>query len=252
MLEYGTYCYLQNQKTGCTFVEQFLRRSSNEPLVAFEKHAAVRQRDPAKFYFINVREPLELYRSLYAYGLDGKGIVWERLTKIGLQSLYAKGPEGFSQWLRFVLDEKHAQALGNGYSTASAQLMGLMTWRFFRLAVSGFESAAPSFKTRKDVNVYVRDNFFMNAVLKQETLREELTQLVHGPLASRVTSVDDAIAWIQAAPRINASASLTEDDEVPIDEEALQLVFSKERRLYRHFYPQARGFADWRGAKEDE
>ncbi|MBC7605271.1 MAG: hypothetical protein H7255_21740 [Ramlibacter sp.] len=252
MLEYSTYCYLQNQKTGCTFVEQFLRRMSSEPLVAFDKHAAVKQRDPSKFYFINVRDPLELYRSLYAYGLDGKGTVWERLTKIGLQSLYAKGPEGFSHWLRFVLDDDHAQALGNGYSPASAQLMGLMTWRFYRLAVAGFEAAAPSFKTRKDVNVYTRDNFFMNAVLKQENLREELVKLVRGPLASRVTSVADAVAWIEAAPRINASASLTENDEVPIDDEALQLVFSKERRLYRHFYPQAEGFAQWRATKEEE
>ncbi|MRD47233.1 hypothetical protein [Caenimonas koreensis] len=251
MLEFRTYCYLQNQKTGCTFVEQFLRKFSAEPLVKFDKHAAVAQRDPAKFYFINVREPLELYRSLYAYGLDGKGTVWERMTKLGLQHMYAKGPEGFSHWLRFVLDPKHALALGNGYTTASAQLMGLMTWRFYRLAVAGFEAAAPSFKTRKDVNDFTRSHYFMNNVLKQETLREDLVKLVQGPLANRVTDVDDAVAWIEATPRINASASLTEADNVPIDQEALQLIFSKERRLYRIFYPDAEGFAQWRATKED-
>ena len=39
MLEYPTFCYLQNQKTGCTFVEQFLRVHSKEPLLSFDKHA---------------------------------------------------------------------------------------------------------------------------------------------------------------------------------------------------------------------
>ncbi len=75
MMAYPSFIYLQNQKTGCTFVETFLRKFCSEPLLAHAKHAAL-HRSPGKFCFTNVREPLALYRSLFTYGLDGKGSVF--------------------------------------------------------------------------------------------------------------------------------------------------------------------------------
>lgn len=250
MLEYTTFCYLQNQKTGCTFVETFLRQFSSEPLAGFKKHAIVTQYDRSKFYFVNVREPSSLYRSLFAYGLDGKGTLYGRLKAQGLERLYAGGPAGFPDWLRFVLDPKNAAALSAGYTPALAKLTGFMSWRFLRLACLGFQQAAPGFTTRKELNDYVRTHVIVHAVLKQESLRKDLADLVKGPLATRIKDVPAALAWLEEAPKINTSESLTERDEVALDDEVRTLLLSRERALYRQFYPQAPGFAEWKARKD--
>ena len=250
MIEFKTFCYLQNQKTGCTFVESFLREHSSEPVVAYEKHVPVSKRKPGMFYFINVREPIALYRSLYAYGLDGRGTVFVRLKALGHESLYAKGKEGFPDWLSVILNPKNAKALSGMYTPEVAQVCGFMTWRFLRLAAFGFEKAAPGFGTRKELNDFVREKFFMNAVLKQESLREDLAQLVRGPLASRVKDANQALAWIGETPPINASASMSGSDDVPVDEALMRRVFAKERRLYNNFYPEAPGFAEWKSSRK--
>ncbi len=251
MLEYSSFCYMQNQKTGCTFVESFLREFSSEPLLAYNKHAVAERRDPAKFYFINVREPLELYRSLYAYGLDGKGTVFLRLRRMGHEALYANGKAGFSQWLRFVLAPANAPLLSDAYLPAFAAHTGLMTWRFYRLAALGFENAAPTLSSRQAVNQYVKEHFFMNAVLKQESLREDLSHVVQNQLSRQVKSVPEALAWIGETPRINVSESITQAQEVPVEADVKAMLFSKERALYRNFYADAEGFAQWRASKAD-
>ena len=243
MLDFQTYCYLQNQKTGCTFVEEFLRNFSREPLLAYDKHAIVASREASKFYFINVREPLALYRSLFAYGVDGKGTVYLRLKALGHERLYARGPAGFSEWLRFVLDGRNALLLSNEYTPGVARLAGLMTWRFFRLSVAGYEAAAPGFTHRAEMNRFVKAGYFMNAVLKQESLRQGLATLAQRELASRLKNVDQALAWIEAAPPINVSESITQADEVAVDEDAMRLLFHKESQLYHNFYPNAPGYA---------
>ena len=93
MIEFDTYCYLQNHKTGCTFVETFLRRFSAEPVRQYHKHAALAARLKGKFTFVNVRNPVDVYLSLYHYGLDGKGELFERLKAAGQAGLYRQGIE---------------------------------------------------------------------------------------------------------------------------------------------------------------
>jgi hypothetical protein len=152
--------------------------------------------------------------------------------------------------MRFVLDPKNAQALDARYTPAVAELIGLMSWRFFRLAVLGFEAAAPTLKDRKSMTEFARSRFFMNQVLKQETLRDGLTELARGPLAKRLTDVDEAVAWIAASPKVNVSESIKKADEVPVDADVMERMFANERRLYRFYYPEAPGFAGWRSSRE--
>lgn len=246
MLEYDTFCYLENQKTGSTFVITFLNEFSAEPLRSHKKHAAVAQRVPDKFYFINVREPLASYRSLFAFGLEGNGTVFARFDQLGYGHLYKNGAQGFPEWLRFVLDRRNAQILAGGYTLQQASAMGLMTWRFMRLAVFGFEQFARSDPTLPAMRQHVQQNFFMNAVLRQESLRPSLAVLVRGPLASRLTDPKAAINWLKAAPKINASAARVSDEEAPLDEATLSALFRKERYMYANFYQDAPGYAEWK------
>ncbi len=69
MLRYETFCDLQNHKTAPTFVETFLSQFSKEPLVRYIKHRAPNKRQKNVFYFVNVRDPFDLYLWLFNYGL---------------------------------------------------------------------------------------------------------------------------------------------------------------------------------------
>ena len=148
MIEYRSFIYLQNQKTGSSFVEEFLTRFCNEPRLHYDKHAAL-ARDAGKFCFVNVREPIDQYKSLFAYGLEGRGQIFDRLSAIGEDGLYARGMDGFDGWMRFVLQAENGPLLDRRYTTDVARIMGFMTWRFLRLASPGLEEAAPAWRVAR-------------------------------------------------------------------------------------------------------
>lgn len=237
MLDYGTFCYLQNQKTGCTFVETFLRRWCAEPLLSYHKHAPAGARVAGKFYFTNVREPLALYRSLYAYGLDGKGTVFLRLQRLGHGQLYQPQGGGFAAWLDFVLQPVNAPLLSDAYTPALARGLGFMSWRFLRLACAGFEQAAPTFATQDDLSRYVRQHYLLGAVLKQESLLDDLCALVQGRLAASFADPAAAVAWLAQAPRVNTSSSAVDATADSLDGALRQKLMHRENSLYRNFYP---------------
>lgn len=236
MMQYQTFCYLQNHKTGCTFVEDFLRRFCCEDLLDHHKHAAL-EAPTSKFCFTNVRDPLALYRSLFTYGLDGKGAVFMRLQRMGHGQLYATGPGGFAAWLDFIIRPRHATLLAQAYTPEVARWVGFMTWRFLRLACAGFEQAAPGFQSADDLAAYIKQHYALGAVLHQERLRRGLKALVQGPLAHAFADPGAALAWLQDAPRVNASRTKLQPE--PLDAALLARLARREQLLYRQFYPQA-------------
>lgn len=236
MLNYGTFCYLHNQKTGGTFVENFLRQFCTLPLLDYNKHAGVAERLPGIFYFSNVREPLALYRSLYAYGLEGKGTVFVRMREIGLSAFYAEGPAGFETWLSFVLKPKNAPVLANGYSPQVARWIGFMSWRFMRLACHGFEQAAAGMTSTEDARAYIDKNYLLGRVLRQENLRAELAQLAQGPLRSSLRDLPTALRWLAEAAPVNVSTAASAVQAMPLSETLYTRVVRREQILYKNFY----------------
>lgn len=238
MMQYPSFVYLQNHKTGCSFVEAYLRRFCAEPLLDYKKHAALREL-PKVFCFANVREPLDLYRSLYAYGLDGRGRVFQSLKLAGMQNLYAEGAAGFADWLAFVLEPWNAPFLDPAYTPDMARFMGLATWRFLRLACPGFQALAPTLSGLDALQSRVAPLYALGAVLKQEQLREGLATLTRTRLAHCIPDQEGAIEWLAQADRVNTSMAVVDGGEVPLSLRAL--VFAKDALIYRNFYPSIEG-----------
>lgn len=234
MLNYPSFVYLQNHKTGCTFVETCLREFCAEPLLGYNKHAVLEQA-PGKFCFINVREPLPLYRSLFAYGLDGKGTVFHRLKRLGHGSLYEQGAQGFEGWLDFVIRPVNAPLLADAYTPAVAKLLGFMSWRFVRLACPGFEDAAKEFADVAAMKIYIDQHNVVNAVIRQECLNDDLKKLIQGKLAAYFPDQQAVLAWLDGAARVNASESSVNPSSLRPD--LLARVLRKESILYQTFYP---------------
>jgi hypothetical protein len=89
MHDFGEIVYLDLQKTGSTFVSEFLKFACVCPEQKFQKHGWITEdlRSSAT-YFITVRHPHGLYSSLYRYGLDRKGAIYNRLQRAGRLSTY--------------------------------------------------------------------------------------------------------------------------------------------------------------------
>lgn len=236
MLDYRSFCYLQNHKTGCTFVEKFLRKFSNQPIIKYRKHAALSRKNyrADKFYFVNVRNPVDSYWSLFNYGLDRRGGIYLRLTLSGYRYLYKKGAAGFDEWVSFVTEPKNSRLFGRRYTEQVASQFGLMSWRFLRLASCEFEDTAPLMTV--DDRCKAAQNLFVNKVLRTETLREDLSETVSNELAPYIIDLSAAIAWIQSTKDINTS---TERSEEFITTSARTKIRSREEYLYSKFYPES-------------
>ena len=236
MIEFETLCYLQNQKTGCTFVETMLRNFCVEGIVRYEKHRPLPRRKQAKFYFINVREPLDAYGSLFRFGLDKKGELYMRLKAAGHAALYAQGTQGFAAWLEFVLDAKHAALVFPGAGPALSGALGLQSWRFLRLATLGLEQAAATMDKPQAVRDYAREHMAVDRVVRYESMKEDLSELVQGPLAHAFGSPAGVVRWVEKSPRINASGTQASSDLREIPQDLRDRLVQREWYLYGTHY----------------
>ena len=220
MIELETAVFLQNHKTGSTFVEHFLKANSDETLKSYPAHKAPGVLRKGKFHFTTVREPLDLYLSLFNYGLDRGGHLRRNFAVRGLSHFYADGFEGFEAWLRFLFSDDFAP-LFRDYKPHAAE-MGFCTWRFFRLAKLNFN----------------RKKIMIDQVLRFEALNTELKMLTHGPLSQTVRNVDEACAWIDGRTQINRSNRRDQDQDVVLSHDTVALLRAKEAYLYETYYPQ--------------
>ncbi len=116
MHDFQHLVYLDLQKTGSTFVSRFLNETCRLNCIRESKHARVTgEYRPDAYYFITIRNPLKQYESLYRYGLDGKGGLYQRIVKNGRGDIYKDGARGFQVWLEFMLDPANAKYFGEDY-----------------------------------------------------------------------------------------------------------------------------------------
>lgn len=236
MIEFDTLCYLQNQKTGCTMVETFLRQQCTDDIVRYEKHMAVQQRKPGRFYFIGVREPLDTYLSLFNYGLDSKGELYGRLGAAGFGALYAQGIDGFGAWLDFVADPGHAALVYPRGCRPVAPLLGLVSSRFLRLAALDFEQQCGAMASRGSIIDFFESHRLVDTVIRFENLPQDLAALVAGPLRHAFVNQRAALDWIAASPRINTSTRRDRPGKPPLSQRQRELLIEREWYLYQTHY----------------
>lgn len=236
MIEFDSLCYLQNHKTGCTFVEAFLRRFCTEEIRRYQKHSPIKKARSGVFYFMNVREPLDAYSSLFRYGLDGKGEVFFRLKAAGQGQLYAQGLDGFATWLNYVLDIRNLRIVMPETPPELSAMLGLKSWRFLRLAAPGLSLAAPSLTSVDQIREFAEQNTVVNRVIRYERMTDELREIVHGPLAHAFADRDALTKWIDNAPRINASETPGSALRLAIPSDLMARLHDREWFLYEAFY----------------
>jgi hypothetical protein len=235
MIEFESFCFLQNHKTGCTLVETFLRAHCSEDIVRYEKHWAPPARRSGKFHFVGVREPLDTYLSLFNYGLDGRGEIFLRLNAAGTGALYEAGIDGFAEWLRHILDPAASAALYPPGCAWMASECGLLAARFLRLAIPGSQRGPGG-----DWASRLAGPDAVDAVLLHEALIPQLRDLVCGPLRHAFVNLDAALAWLASPPRVNASQRRDRSGMPRVPAELRARLAERERLLYDAYYPDQR------------
>lgn len=210
MREYETFVFLDVQKTGTTFIHAFLKKFSCEKLVCFRKHKGMPMgADRSKYHFISVRNPFDLYMSLYSYGCDSYGKLALKLNNKGRGELYDRTWGGFETWLDFVLDPENGSLLGDNYggpaSNGLSELIGFQSFRVLTMALPGGTRLLKGCDSTVDLQALYEEKKLPKHAIKTESLREDLKDLVLHQLSDRFRNLGKAILFIDTEEAINAS-----------------------------------------------
>ena len=231
MHDFGKLVYLDLQKTGSTFVSRFLNATCNLRLVKESKHGRIRDRGhPSIFYFITVRHPVSQYSSLFRYGLDGRGALYERLAHRGMGFLYRKDVESYNQWLRFVLDFRNAEVLGEGFERIPRDYdLGFLSYRYLMLSLPQPEKTILQKPKSVDIIEYAREKSIANHIIYNESFNEGLRELAMRikPEFFDQASVDQ---FFREEKRVNAS-TVSAGEVNEIDRGVYESIVRKERIL---------------------
>lgn len=241
MHDFGKLVYLDLQKTGSTFVSRFLNETCVRAARKEIKHGRIYFLDYKRraFYFITVRHPVSQYSSLFRYGLDGRGGLYERLTRVGKADLYKNDAESFNRWLRFILDFQNAALLGEGYDNVPTNYdLGFLSFRYLMLSMVRPEKTLLQKPDTVALEQYVKQRSIVNHVIQNERLNEGLLDLATNikPEYFDQTKVRE---FFKNPHRVNVSR--TEDNAVnDIENDVYALIMKKERILmdcYRRLEP---------------
>jgi len=237
MHDFGKLVYLDLHKTGSTFVSQFLNETCALPVVKELKHGRIYRPDYRKsaFYFITVRHPISQYSSLFRYGLDRRGGLYERLAKLGKADLYRSGAVSFNQWLRFVLNFANAGLLEEGFERIpEAFNLGLLSYRYLMLSLARPERTILKKPRGISLLQYSREKSIVSYVIRNESLNEGLLELAK-KIKPQYFDQGKVEEFFRRQRKANVSTVKAEEIE-EIDEDVRGLIEEKERILLE-FYP---------------
>lgn len=235
MHDFGKIVYLDLQKTGSTYVSRFLNEACTLPLVREIKHGRIEGgRNPDAFHFITIRHPLAQYRSLYRYGLDGRGGLFARLDAAGHGGLYRDSTQAFNDWLIFLLDPAHAGLLGEDHAATAKRFdLGFLSHRFAMLALADPLKTLRRLRWRWNKDAAIRSALIVDLVIRQEALKEGLSELAH---VLRPDCFDQARAraFLGADQSVNASVKGEGTALVP-DPDVEARLRHRERLLFGYY-----------------
>jgi hypothetical protein len=257
--------FLELQKTGCTHIREAL-----VDLVGGELRGKHNQASAALFlqprvFLGSVRDPWDWYLSLWAYGCDGKGALYDRATTAGWrwaglgwgrhpgaawqgfkrrltrdvrpwQRVYrdVNDAGAFRAWLDLMHDETTRHDIGEGYGTcAMSRVAGLMSYRFVRLFCNreGELQALDALDTLPRLTAYVATHCFVRHIIRMEHLEADLLAAL---AAAGVAVPPEQQAALLARGKTNTS-SRRRDPASYYDAASLALVGERERLLVERF-----------------
>jgi hypothetical protein len=172
VLDLDRLVYLDAQKTGSTFLSDFLAVHSGLKVRSFAKHSPITEEQFGRnevSFLISIRRPGPYYISLFRYGLDGHGEIFHKMKRSGRLDLYQPNEACFKKFLEAVND-------GQNYGLQTRRLLNIMNLNSPTL----FPAA------NEDNSRYRIEDFIRIEELKLDLLRREAEWAEFGRLAKLV------------------------------------------------------------------
>lgn len=242
MQEYETFVYLDVQKTGSSFISRLLRKFCKENLVHSDQHEGMpADCDRSKLYFISVRDPLDQYLSLYSFGCQTKGELFQHLLRQGYGDYYDGTWSGFRSWLDFMLDAGNAKFLGGGYggrqSGRLSKCVGLQSYRVLTMAVPDARRALADCESKENVSTIYKSENLVGFTVRCESLRRDLEELMRTRLHNSILNLDEVLRYIHGEEPFNASDRIDRYfDDPKLGKKLQSRLEEREWLLYEEFY----------------
>ncbi len=206
MFETDRIIFLQLQKSACTHIAQLLDKTVGGRQVK-PKHSWLTDYSSEKMIMGSIRNPWDWYVSLWAYGSNDKGGLYDRLTKkstgLGLRrigkgaishgmhelrkpvgewsSVYGDSMDAskFRKWLRMVMDPRHHRDLGERYhESATSGFAGFMTYRYCKLFLKDFfdDDVFTGIHSLQKLQEYDEEHCLIDLLVRVESLEEDLIE----------------------------------------------------------------------------
>lgn len=258
--------FLELQKTGCTHIRKLLKDLVGGELVDKHDQASPRLFKGDKFFLGSIRDPWAWYVSKWAFGCDGKGAVFNNVTKEGLRirgrgwkahpylrlvdllesrpnrhaqewrRTYkdANDPGAFRAWLHMLHDPAYWPDIGEGYwKCGLSQFAGLLTYRYMKLFTCkrGELGELRAVATPAQLAEHERNRCFIDYFVRNEQLESDLLEALR--LANLPVS-QGAIDEIMSRPKTNTSSKKHGADYY-YDDETEKLVGEREALIIGKF-----------------
>ena len=162
------------EKTGGTTIDFFFRKILKENIYSLNLHKFVLEYNNNTLNIISIRNPFNIYKSLYLYGCEKKGGLYNFIKKNKKEkiSFYDCTQEEYANFLKFIYEEHRIEQKLN-------LVCGLVTQRFLRsiLLKIDFQELIliKDYKSLK--------NFFLNKkkfdfVIKVESLISDFEKII--------------------------------------------------------------------------
>lgn len=205
------FIYLQLQKTGGTHIVNILNQVTEGEIIGRHNRLPKKLQGSDKIILGSIRDPWDWYVSLWAYGCDGNGELFHRLTSkprffghgykrhlfsailsfifdsnrqhIDWMQLYrsSKDPTLFRKWLSLIQDPKNRFYLGECYGGSSiSHYYGFLTYRYAYLYSRVYKPLFTSqTKTSDLTDQYLDHNNIVDYFIRNEHLEEDLIKILN-------------------------------------------------------------------------
>lgn len=255
--------FIELQKTGCTHIQKLLS-SVVEGAVIGKHNLPAEDLFSRDVCFVgSIRDPWEWYVSLWAYGCDKKGGVYELVTRArnlkellvirdpkrsGIllfrellrmpdewKSLYTESNDviSFRNWLRRMYAAKYRYDFGEGYGFSPIHpFAGLLTYRYLLLFCRNTERLfSKQMNNYSTLKAFEESNIYINYIIRNENLEDDFIDVL---ARCGVTVTDEQKKEIYDAQKTNAS-SRVHGPEFYYDEETIELVAQRERLIIEKY-----------------
>lgn len=224
--------FLELHKTGSTHIRQLLSKYVGGQVDGKHNAPSAEMLEAGKPFLGSIRNPWSWYVSLWTYGCEKKGLLYQRLNQpkrweVVAEKRAGKGkdaprppegasaeranfwyadpmnPDAFREWMRVVFSPGCRQLLEPGYGGSPlGKAGGLMTFRYFRLFVKDTQKVPPKYKTLDMLKQLDAERCFIDHFIKTESLEADL---INALAACGIALTEAQVAEMLATRKTNTS-----------------------------------------------